>query len=89
MIILRKSLSSLTGMTLEEIFNSIKPVLDCYITEKHELEKRISQEDTLPDEVIAECPIHDIVKVEKFDKKTILGKYLIALIRIIHLNKLL
>jgi len=58
-------------MKLQEIFDSIKPVLDSYITEKHELEKKISQEGTLPDEVIAECPFHDIVKVEKFDKKTI------------------
>ena len=58
-------------MILREIFDSIKPVLDSYITEKHELQKRISHEGTLPDEVIRECPIHDIVKVEKFDKKTI------------------
>jgi len=71
MIKLSKSLLFLTVMTLQEIFNSIKPVLDSYITEKHELEKRILQEGTLPDEVITECPIHDIVKVEKFDKKTI------------------
>jgi len=58
-------------MKLKEIFDSIKPVLDSFITEKHELEKRISQDGTLPDEVITECPIHDIVKVEKFDEKTI------------------
>ena len=58
-------------MKLQEIFDSIKPVLDSYIAEKHKLEKKISQEGTLPDEVIAECPFHDIVKVEKFDKKTI------------------
>ena len=71
MILLMKSLLSLTVMTLREIFDSIKPILDSYITEKHELEKRISQEGTLPDEIITECPFHDIVKVEKFDEKTI------------------
>ncbi|MCH8916160.1 MAG: hypothetical protein IIA82_10025 [Thaumarchaeota archaeon] len=58
-------------MTLQEIFASIKPVLDSYITEKHELEKRISQEGTLPDEIIAQCQIHNIVKIEKFDETTI------------------
>ena len=58
-------------MKFQEIFASIKPVLDSYITEKHELEKRISQEGTLPDEIIAECPIHNIVQIKKFDEKTI------------------
>lgn len=58
-------------MTLQEIFASIKPVLDLYITEKHELEKRISEDGTLPDEIIAQCEIHNIVKIRKFDETTI------------------
>ena len=57
-------------MTVHQVFQLIKPVLEAYIKQKHELTKQIFQDGTLPEDVIAECPYHGIIDVKKFDDKT-------------------
>ena len=58
-------------MELQKAFNSIKPLLDSYIKRKIELRKQIYQEGTLPDDIISECPAHEIIEIKKYDEKTI------------------
>ncbi len=58
-------------MELQKAFNSIKPLLDSYIKRKIELRKQINQEGTLPDDIISECPLHEIIEIKKFDEKTL------------------
>lgn len=57
-------------MELQKAFDSIKPILDSYLEQKIELKKRISHEGTLPGDIIAECPIHGIVDIKKYDEQT-------------------
>jgi len=57
-------------MTVHQVFQLIKPVLEAYIKQKHELTKQIFQDGTLPEDVIAECPHQGIIDVKKFDDKT-------------------
>lgn len=58
-------------MEFKEVFENVKPFLDSYIQIKLELDKQVSQEGILPDDIINECPIHSIEKVNKFDDKIV------------------
>ena len=53
-----------------EVFETLKPIFDSYIERKFELQKQIAQDGILPDDIIAECPIHEIVEIKKYDEKT-------------------
>ena len=59
-------------MELRSVFDLVKPLLESYIEQKHELKKLIVQNGTLPDDIISECPIQSIVDLKKFDDKTII-----------------
>jgi len=57
---------------LRSVFDLVKPLLESYIEQKHELKKLIAQNGTLPDDIISECPVQSIVDLKKFDDKTII-----------------
>jgi len=58
-------------MDFQTAFKKLKPVLDSYIEQEITLHKQIAREGTLSDEIKSECPIHNIVKVEKFNDDAI------------------
>lgn len=58
-------------MGLKETFEALKPILDTYIEQKIPIQKRITQLGTLPEEIISECPIRNIVNLNKFDEATL------------------
>ena len=56
---------------LHLVFDKMKPILDDYISQKIAVQKQIALDGTLPQEIISECPVHNIVEVKKFGGQTL------------------
>ncbi len=56
-------------MSVSQVFEKLRPILDSYIGKKIELEKKIFREGVLPPEIIQECPFKAIKKIEKYNEE--------------------
>jgi len=61
-------------VSVSQVFEKLKPILDSYIGKKTEFEKKVFEYGILPPEIIKECPVKDIKKIEKFDEELLKSK---------------
>jgi len=61
-------------VSVSQVFEKLRPILDSYIEKKIELEKKIFREGVLPPEIIQECPFKAIKKIEKYNEELLKSK---------------